>query len=72
MTDPTNPLTTALPEEAFQTEQFKSTPPSDPVEPAAEPEKVTLVDIPAAEPYPTGGVAEEPAPKGNKGNNKKP
>lgn len=55
---PTNPLTTGLPEENYQTEQFKATPPSDPVEPAADPEKVTLIDIPASEPYPTGGTPE--------------
>lgn len=53
-----DPLTTGLPGEAYQNEQFKSDP--DPVSPAVEPEKATTVDIAPNQPYPTGGATPEP------------
>lgn len=40
----------------FLTEQEKSTTP-DPVSPPVEPEKAVVLDIPAKQPYPTGGAA---------------
>lgn len=50
-----DPLTTGLPGEAYQNEQFKSDP--DPVSPAVEPEKATAIDIAPNQPYPTGNPA---------------
>jgi len=58
-----DPATKALPEDAYQSEQFKSEP--DPVEPAVEPEKATPVDIAPGQPYPTGNPPV-PEPEGSK------
>jgi len=57
-------LTKALPDEAYQNEQFKSEP--DPVSPAVEPEKATPIDLAPSQPYPTGG-APTPDPEPKKG-----
>ena len=55
----TDPLTTALPEDAYKTEQDTSGP--DPVSPAVEPgpkvETMEELGIGAKDPYPTGGAA---------------
>ena len=63
----TDPLTTALPEDAFKTEQDTSGP--DPVTPTVEPtEKVETIEqqgIGAKDPYPTGNP---PTPKDAKAN----